>query len=140
MQDNKINKIIIYQLQKECYSCGKITSLISYIKDFSNQDVIYPWDKKHLLENQDLARHIADPSIEYYGIKVLGADEKLDDLLMKRYPKRIKSKYSCTIKKVYPMNVCEHCGAKQGWYFLYRDVNEKIRNNEKIEILETIEM
>lgn len=33
------------------------------------------------------------------------------------------------------MNVCNNCGAKQGWYFVYRKVNELITDMKEIEIL-----
>ena len=31
------------------------------------------------------------------------------------------------------MNVCEHCGNCQGWYYIYRDVNEKIKAMNEID-------
>lgn len=31
------------------------------------------------------------------------------------------------------MNVCEHCGNGQGWYYIYRDVNEKIKAMNEID-------
>ena len=32
------------------------------------------------------------------------------------------------------MNVCQHCGAKQGEYFVYRDMNEFISHMTELEI------
>ena len=43
--------------------------------------------------------------------------------------------YSRTQNRKYPMNICEHCKAKQGEYFIYRCVNEMIKNMEEIEVL-----
>jgi len=33
------------------------------------------------------------------------------------------------------MNLCDHCGAIQGWNYIYRQVNEAIKEMEPIEIL-----
>lgn len=46
--------------------------------------------------------------------------------------------YSKTQNRNYPMNLCEHCGAKQGEYFIYRRVNELIKNMQEIEVIEEI--
>ena len=40
---------------------------------------------------------------------------------------------SKTKNKGYPMNICRHCGSGQGWYFIYRDINNAIKNKEKIQ-------
>jgi hypothetical protein len=34
------------------------------------------------------------------------------------------------------MNVCCNCGAKQGEFFIYQEINKKITNMEKLEIYE----
>lgn len=44
------------------------------------------------------------------------------------------NKYSQTKKRTYPMNVCEHCGNGQGWYYIYKDVNEKIQEMKEIDV------
>ena len=79
-----------------------------------------------------------DPSIEYYGLKVIGGNERLDKLLQNKFPGTIKMQYSKTQNRNYPMNLCEHCGAKQGEYFIYRRVNELIKNMQEIEVIEEI--
>ena len=56
------------------------------------------------------------------------------DMLMEKYPDRIQNKYSQTKKRTYPMNVCEHCGNGQGWYYIYKDVNEKIQEMKEIDV------
>lgn len=38
---------------------------------------------------------------------------------------------SKTKNKGYPMNICRHCGSGQGWYFIYRDINNAIKNKKK---------
>lgn len=88
------------------------------------------------MENQDIEAHIQDSSIEYYGLKVVGDDERLDHILMKKFPDKIKSRYSKTQGRSYPMNLCDHCGAVQGWNYIYRQVNEMIKEMQRIEILQ----
>lgn len=128
---------IVYQLEKQCYKCRKVTSVFTYMifDDGTDQDVVYPWDKERLLKNQNIMAHLQDPSIEYYGLKIVGDDEKLDRILMGRFPEKIQVKYSKTQGRSYPMNLCDHCGAVQGWNFIYRQVNEMIQEMRKIEIL-----
>lgn len=128
--------IITYKLNKQCYKCHKSTSVFTYIvfNDGTDQDVVFPWNKERLLKNQDVLAHIQDPSIEYYGLKVVGDDEILDHILMKQFPEKIKTRYSKTQGRSYPMNLCDHCGAVQGWNFIYRQVNEMIKKMQNIEI------
>lgn len=75
-------------------------------------------------------------SIEYYGLYVLGDIGEYDSLIMKKYPRRVKIQYSKTVNSSYPMNVCIHCGAKQGWFFLYESINIAIKRMEPIKVLE----
>lgn len=127
----------VYKLYKQCYKCLKSTSVVTYIvfDDGTDQDVVFPWDKKRLLDYQDITAHLMDSSIEYYGLKVVGGDERLDQILMKKFPDKIKSRYSKTQGRSYPMNLCDHCGAAQGWNFIYRQVNEMIQEMQIIEII-----
>lgn len=129
---------IVYKIYKQCYKCLKPTSVLTYIvfNDGTDQDVVFPWNKERLLENQDIEAHIQDSSIEYYGLKVVGDDERLDHILMKKFPDKIKSRYSKTQGRSYPMNLCDHCGAVQGWNYIYRQVNEMIKEMQRIEILQ----
>lgn len=103
--------------------------------DSKNEDVIFPWDKERLLQNQDIFAHFQDPSIEYYGLKVIGGNDDLEEMLLKRFPETIKMQYSKTQKRSYPMNLCEHCKVKQGEYFIYRRINDMIKNIQEIEVL-----
>lgn len=93
----------------------------------------FPYDYDRLLKHQDIVAHLQDPSIEYYGLNVIGDIMEYDHMLMEKYPERIKSVYSKTKNKTYPMNVCSHCGSGQGWYFIYRDINNVIKNKEEIQ-------
>ena len=80
--------------------------------------------------------HLEDPSIEYYGINVIGDIEEFDFFLMEKYPDRIKNTYSKTKDKIYPMNICSHCGSGQGWYFIYRDINKLIQEEKRIRVFD----
>lgn len=55
-----------------------MTTVLTYIvfDDGTNEDVTFPWDKERLLQAQHIWSHIQDPSIEYYGLKVIGDDER----------------------------------------------------------------
>lgn len=124
----------VYKLKKRCYRCHKETTIYTYIifDDGTYENVEYPWDKQRLLKNQNLFAHLQDPSIEYYGLLVIGDDERLDQMLMNQYPDQIKVKYSKTQGRRYPMNLCVHCGAQQGWYFIYHEINEWIKDMKEI--------
>ena len=138
MEPNSLNlPFKVYVLKKLCYRCFKETDIITYIvyDDDTNQSIKYPWNKHRLLKKQNILAHICDPSIEYYGIKVLGDFGEFDDLLMKKFENKIQIRYSSVTKTSYPMNICEHCGAPQGKYYVYRLVNEMISNMEKIDVI-----
>ena len=126
----------VYTYMKECYKCHKSTEILTYITyaDNSMENVTYPYNYDRLLAQQDVVAHLQDPSIEYYGIKVIGDIDEFDQLLIKKYPDRIKYIYSRTQNGIYPMNVCSHCGSGQGWYFIYRDINKMINSKLKLEL------
>lgn len=132
----------IYKLDKFCWKCKQKTSIYTYIvfDDGTNDDVVYPWDKERLLRNQNIFAHLEDPSIEYYGLKIVGDDEDLDKDLMEKFPDKIKINYSKTQNRSYPMNVCDHCKSIQGWNFVYRQVNELINDMKPIKIYSEIEV
>lgn len=129
---------IIYTFKKQCYKCKRYTDIYTYIifDDGSNESLKYPWNKKRLLENQDIFAHIEDPSIEYYGFKVVGDFKKYDDILMKIFKGKIEIRHSSVTKTSYPMNLCSHCGAPQGNYYVYRQINEMITNMQKIDVVD----
>lgn len=128
------NSFITYMLTKRCYRCQKDTTVYTYIvfDDGTDENVVFPWDKERLLKNQDICAHLQDSTIEYYGLKVVGQDEKLDRILMDQFPEKIKIMYSKTQGRAYPMNLCDNCGAVQGWNFIYRQVNGMVKKMEKI--------
>ena len=137
-KDSEELPFMVYKLDKLCYKCQRMTTVLTYIvfDDGTNEDVTFPWDKERLLQAQHIWSHIQDPSIEYYGLKVIGDDERLDQLLMKKFPEKIQRRYSKIQERSYPMNLCDHCGAIQGWNYIYRRVNEVIKEMEPIEILD----
>lgn len=128
----------IYQFEQPCYKCRKMTTIYTYITFSDNiyEDVTFPWDKERLLQNQNIFAHLQDPSIEYYGLKVIGGNDNLDKMILEKFPEKIKMQYSQTQKRSYPMNICEHCKAKQGEYFIYRRINDMIKNMQEIKIFE----
>ncbi len=142
ISDNKLthnadeNRHRIYTFQQECNRCHRKTTIYTYIvfKDNIDEDVTYPWNKKRLLRNHNLLYHLEDPSIEYYGLHVLGGIEDLEMKLLDKFPGKIKMKYSKKQNCCYPMNICEHCRAKQGEYFIYRHVNKLIHSMQPIDI------
>ena len=76
--------------------------------------------------------------IEFYPIAVLGDNSRLDELLLHKYPQYIRIQYSKTQTRRYPMNICQHCQAKQGQYFIYVELNRKIQKMQNISIYDKI--
>lgn len=131
----------VYTFKKECYRCHRETDIITYIKFIDNdyEDLVYPWDKHRLMKTQSLQHllaHMKDPTIEYYSLIILGDCQEFDDMLIRKFPDKISVQYSATTKTLYPMNICNHCGAQQGYYFVYRQINEMINSMKKIDIAE----
>ncbi len=138
--DNSIQvPFTIYTIPMKCYNCGKTTNILTYIKygDNLTEDVLYPWDMKHLHAVQNVIFHMEHPETEAYNIKILGTIKEYDDILLKKYPKRIKKKFSNTLKKTYAMNLCEHCNSKQGWFYVYREIEKYILAQKPIEIAQS---
>lgn len=88
----------MYVYTKECYKCHKPTEILTYITyaDKPAEDVTFPYNYGRLLKHQDIIAHLQDPSIEYYGLNVIGDIMEFDHMLMEKYPERIKSIYSKT--------------------------------------------
>lgn len=126
----------IYHFERECYKCKNHTTIYTYIifDDGTDEDVTFPWDKERLLEYQDLECHLMMPSLEFYGLKTLGQDKNMDKIMLQKFPDKIQKKYSNTLKRTCPMNLCQHCGAKQGDFYVYEMVNKKIAKMENIDI------
>ena len=132
----------VYSFKKECYRCHRNTNILTYIifSDDTADDLIYPWDKNRLMKSQSMEQvfaHMADPTIEYYGLNVVGDNPEYDKMLLQKYPHQFKNTFSQTAGSTYLMNVCEHpnCGAGQGRNFVYRRVNELIQQMKAIEIV-----
>ena len=146
LKNTSRNKILVYSFKRKRHipKCQKMTEILTYIKydDGSDEDLVYPWDKKRLDENQTLENimaHMADSHIEYYPIKVLGSDDKLDKIMLKMFPQRISMQYSGKQKRKYPMNVCQYCGAKQGQYYIYERVNKAIKEMKDLTVFQEID-
>ena len=138
---NKPDSFIVYEVPRTCYRCYRDNKMLTYIRflDDSGEDVVFPWDKQRLLEIRDQDEylywgHINKPSVEFYGLTVLGQEQELDEIMLKRYPKRIQLKESKQAKREYAMNICKHCGAPLGCNALYELVNDGIKKNEEFKI------
>jgi hypothetical protein len=130
---------LVYKLKRTCYNCKKETIIYTYIKYDNLEDLTYPWDKNRLNKEKSQEEdflHLEHPEIEWYPIQVIGSSEELDNIMLKKFPNNIKKQYSSTQNRTYPMNVCCNCGAKQGEFFIYQEINKKITNMEKLEIYE----
>lgn len=139
MDDRSTDEIpfIVYEFNRLCYKCKRQTKILTYIKFPNGDDLIYPWDKERLNEEKSLEEtitHMQHPEIEWYPIMVIGSDEVLDNIMLEKFPDFIKKQYSNIQNRIYPMNICEKCGAKQGEFFIYKELNEKIQRMEQINI------
>lgn len=146
-EGNKKNQMCVYSFKRKCYSakCRKITEILTYIKfdDGTNEDIVYPWNIKRLNKNKSPEAemyHMANPSIEFYPIKVIGSDDLLDEIMIKEFSERIQIKYSSTQKRKYPMNICQYCGAKQGGYFVYEWVNKAVKEMENLPVFQVVDI
>lgn len=124
----------VYKYFRECYNCGKGTMMLTYMtyRDNPNESLVYPYDMNRLLSKQEIFLHLMNPEIEYYGVNVLGDNKAYDDIMLEMFPYKIKRKFSQTIQTEYAMNICEHCGAKQGKNYVYIAVNRFIKNKINI--------
>lgn len=139
------DRLIVYSYMQECYKCKRETEILTYIvyRGTKHENLCYPWDKNRLNKNQsweEIMAHMQHLEIEFYPIKVMGSDQCLDEIMMKNYPNRIIKKYSNTQKRNYPMNVCQHCGAKQGEFYVYSEINKRIQQMEEINIVGEISL
>ena len=137
--DNVFSNIHIYSFERECYRCHNQTEILTYLLYSDDTSMEYPWDKIRLNKEKDSSynlttSHLQDPSIEYYPVQVIGSNNKFDNEMLNKFPKKIRMEYSNVQKRTYPMNICQHCSAKQGEYYIYRAVNEMILKMEKIKI------
>ena len=132
----------LYSVPKTCWKCGKDTELLTYMvySDDIRESLTYPWDKERLIMiGQTMFDRIPDGragGIEFYGLYVLGDLFEYDSLIMEKYPRRVKIQYSKKMNSRYPMNVCTHCGAKQGWLYLFQAVNFAIIDMQPLKVLE----
>lgn len=142
MNKIKSNDLIIYSYEKKCYTCMKETTILTYITygDSPKESLVFPWSKNRILKNQNVKAHMMDQGTEYYSINVLGEVKELDEKLMKIYPNYIKNRYSAMTGLTYSMNLCRKCGSKQGYNFVYKDIDKLIQNGVKIKIEKIIKL
>ena len=142
---DKKSSLIIYSFERECYKCKKKTLVLTYLlfDDGTDENLVFPWDKHRLNKEKSTEAylmHMEYEYIEFYPIKVIGSDEELDYFMLKRFPDKINMKHSSTQKRTYPMNICQHCGAKQGEFFVYERLNLIIQKMEKLDVHAQLEI
>ena len=134
--------ILVYAIERECYKCHKMTEVMTYIVYADTyENLLYPWDLKRLNEEKTVGLatlHMAYKPVEFYPIGVLGANERLDQKLMRAFPDRIENRWSKTQGRNYAMNLCTHCGSQQGEIPIYQEINKKIKNQEPLKIIKNI--
>lgn len=127
----------VYKFNKHCGNCQKTTTIYTYIvfSDNPKEDVTFPWNKKRLLRNQNTFAHLCNPGLEFYGLRIIGQNEDLDEMFAKFFPKKIKLRYYTSRKRVdfQAQNLCDHCHAPQDIFSIYKYVDNKIKQKEKIE-------
>lgn len=135
--------LLVYSLEQVCYRCQKTTEVLTYMlfADKTRDNLVYPWDKKRLNSIQStelLLAHMQYEHIEFYPIMILGSDDKLDKLMLEQFPDRISMATSKTQNRTYPMNICQHCKAKQGEFYIYERINKLIAKKQEIKVYATI--
>ncbi|MCL2588110.1 MAG: hypothetical protein FWD84_01740 [Oscillospiraceae bacterium] len=132
-------KLLIYEYEKGCYSCKNSTKIKTYIlHEETCENLIFPWDKHYLNRTKSAEAHnfhFHDSSIEFYPVSIIGTFPEYDQRLLAHFRGQIGEEYSVTQGRTYPMNLCRHCNAKQGQFFIYRDVNIFIQKMQDIPIV-----
>lgn len=132
----------VYKYVKKCHRCHEDTTIYTYIiySDGSGETVEFSRNPDKFKVDQKTLANLLVPGIEYYGLKVIGTDKKMDQVMMKMYPNKIRVKYCSMQEKKYPMNICNHCGAGQSCYFVCCDINEAIKGQRKIFVEKTFRL
>lgn len=135
------NNTLVYSLRFSCYRCGQQHETKTYIVyTGTTENVEFPWNKSELNKRKTWEHslaHMADETIEYYGLECLGDNLALDAKFAKHFPE-IKQAYSQTTKQRTYMSHCSSCGAHQGHYYLYSRINTAIKNNSIIKVISEI--
>lgn len=137
-------EVILYTYNKKCFKCGKTTIIYTYvIYDDTFDSLKFPWDRKRLnsLKSVDSTLlHLQYEEIEFYPINIIGSNKYLDKEIMKLYPNNIKYLYSSIQKRRYAMNICGNCGAQQGEFYIYKDINLIIKEMKNLKVDQIIKV
>lgn len=146
------NELVVYKYTKPCWhrNCHRPFDVLTYIVyanrrneslEFTSiENVEYPWNKHRLLDLADVRTHVFyDATHEYYGCAVLGEVPSLDAILLDEYKDNLKLSFSNTIKETYVANVCPYCGQIVGKNFLFLDINDFIKANQELEVVDRID-
>lgn len=137
-------EVILYTYNKKCFKCGKTTIIYTYVVyDDTFDSLKFPWDRKRLnsLKSVDSTLlHLQYEEIEFYPINIIGSNKYLDKEIMKLYPNNIKYLYSSIQKRRYAMNICGNCGAQQGEFYIYKDINLIIKEMKNLKVDQIIKV
>ena len=95
------NGVDVYAYTRQCWCCGRDTTIYSYYLDVQ-------------IKNALGASYVK--KIDYFSNLGLGYIDKLDNEIMNRV-KTVTKAYSKTMERAYVLNTCSHCGAIQGINF-----------------------
>ncbi|MBC1458502.1 hypothetical protein [Listeria newyorkensis] len=142
MNNVEKDKLLVYEYKKTCHRCKKETSIKTYIVNGATKNNLkFPWDKASLNMHKTAElhkMHMQYPKIEFYPVEVVGHNDKFDELLMKAFPESITPNFSNIQKRMYPMNHCRNCKAKQGEFYIFEDINMIIQHMEEITLIGSI--
>lgn len=121
------NKVYIAISHRNCWSCGKNTAV--YALAIKGEDII------------DLENEVTDMAEETgYDMAIIPINYNLpkDIKFYLESNTACKETYSNTTKSNYFANVCEHCHALQGAFFVYDEFDSPFKrsNNESIKFIE----
>ena len=146
---SKNKDIFVYTFSRNCQQCHTVNELLTYMvfDDDTDENLVFPWDRERLFSSQDAIsffKHMLYEESEYYSYQVLGENKKLDQLMLKKFPETIRMEYSKTLKEKYAMNICPKCNGvgmgKHGKNFLHVLLDQKIKNMEKIKVIDVLEL
>lgn len=142
IKTNDTFPLILYSYTKECWKCHKEISVYTYIvfSDGTFESASFPWDKKRALQHQDIFSHLQDPSIEYYGVSIVGMVPQFDTILLQKYPNIFSMQYSNTTHSYYCANTCTYCKSLQGQYPIFRDINIAIKSMHVLNIYDILNL
>ena len=134
--------IRVFSYDEICYKCENTTQILTYVLDSNFDELQFPWDKNRLNKLKTFDAHLLHMEheyLEFYPIQVIGSNEYLDNLMMKKFEPKIKLAWSKKQKRRYPMNHCS-CGAHQGQFYIYEHLNQVIQKIIELPVVDKISL